>query len=375
MSQQTCRGNGAIGGQRVSIDNKVMSSYSDKEIIALAIVLLQDKGLLAASDIASKRLLVDVIASDGSTRRFWRFALGKTPLCIVVAPLTASEVELKESRSAWCIGRHLYAKGCSVPQLFAWHEESGLLVFDDLGDRRLHSVIVPENGTTDRVRVREQYVEVICKLVHMQIEGAVDFESDWCWDGDCYNKELMLERESGYFLSAFWHGLLQHNMPEGILDECQYLAELAAKAPADYFLHRDFQSRNIMIADGVPKFIDFQGGRLGPLGYDLASLLIDPYTALDYAMQEELEDIYISEMSRYVKLDSSVFRKEFHALALQRNLQIIGAFSFLSQVRGKSFFASYLQPALQVAKYRLEQPNFADFPLFKDMIDHGLTCI
>ncbi|MFT5698143.1 MAG: aminoglycoside/choline kinase family phosphotransferase [Desulforhopalus sp.] len=353
-----------------------MSLFTEKHIVSLVVELLGEKGVLSRGEMHSDRVSVEPISSDGSTRRFWRFSVGAQPLCIVVAPLTTSEAEIKESRSAWYIGTHLFQKGCSVPEIFGWHEDSGMLAFEDLGNERLHGVVVPGNGVaSDLTRIREHYCDVIARLAKMQVEGVLDFDSSWCWDGDCYNQDLMLKRESGYFLDAFWSGLLQQTVPEGIHLECEHLSEIAASAPARYFLHRDFQSRNIMIAGGGSTFIDFQGGRLGPLAYDLASLLIDPYTALSYSLQEEFEEVYMGEITKYIELEPAVFRNEFHALALQRNLQIIGAFSFLSQVRGKSFFSTYLQPALQSARYRLGQPLFADLPIMRKMIDQGLNLL
>lgn len=353
-----------------------MPSYNDTEIITCAVELLRDKGSLSAADTENNRLSVKAIASDGSTRRFWRFSLAGTSLCIVAAPLTTSEPERRESQAAWYIGNHLYQMGCSVPEIYGRHDDSGMLVFEDLGNERLHGLLVPENGNpADPIRVREQYRNVLSRLVHMQVKGAVEFDTDWCWEGRCYNRELMEQKESGYFLHAFWKGVVQQTAPEGIWLEFQHLAQLAAAAPAQYFLHRDFQSRNIMLTMDGPRFIDFQGGRLGPLGYDLASLLIDPYAGLGVSLQEELEDVYIGEIKKQIELDSAAFRREYQALALQRNLQIIGAFSYLSQVRGKVFFRDYLRPALQTAGSRLLQPVFDDLPLLKKMIEQGLHLI
>lgn len=352
-----------------------MSPYNDNKIITLATELLQKAGVLSAGEGQSKNLTVETIASDGSTRRFWRFRISDKPVCIVAAPLATTELELKESRAGYYIGNHLFQKGCAVPEIFGWHEQSGLLVFEDLGDKRLHDVVVPDNSVPDLFLVRDYYSKVITQLVHMQVEGAVAFDADWCWDGGHYNKELMLERESGYFVRAFWADLLGQSIPEGVFTEFDSLAKLASEAASGYFLHRDFQSRNIMITGGEPRFIDFQGGRFGPLGYDLASLLIDPYSSLDSCLQEEFEDIYLKEISQHIVLDSDLFRKEFHVLALQRNLQIIGAFSFLSQVRGKQFFTGFIKPALHLAQQRLAQQLFDDMPLMKKMIDQGITLL
>ena len=353
-----------------------MQTYSEVQIVALAQETLQQQGILTAKDMRSEKFGLERMSSDGSTRRFWRCLVEGYSLCIVAAPLTTTVNECGESKSAWHIGNHLYSKGCAVPQVFGWHEESGMLLFEDLGNQRLHGLVVPENNSKGApCQVEELYTTVVTELARMQIAGVVDFDPDWCWDGGHYNKELMLTRESNYFLNAFWVDFLQQNIPLGVEEEFEVIADFASQAPACYFLHRDFQSRNIMVLDAEPKFIDFQGGRVGPLGYDLASLLIDPYCRLKLSLQENLVDIYLKELSRHMKVDTVRFRTEYNALALQRNLQILGAFAFLTKVREKVFFADYLHPALQSAQVRLEEPMFADLKILKEMIRRALERI
>ncbi|TKB09407.1 aminoglycoside phosphotransferase family protein [Desulforhopalus sp. IMCC35007] len=358
-----------------------MVALSDKYIVGLAAEMLRDKGIISSHTTTAamgrderSALAIVPLASDGSTRRFWRFSLEKKALAIAVAPLTPSETECRESRAAWYIGNHLFKNRCAVPELYGWNEESGLLLFEDLGDQRLHGIVAGEDAAEPE-QVREQYKEVVRQLAAMQVRGGRGFDPSWCWDGGCYDKDVMLKKESGYFLQAFWTDFLGEPVPGGIDEEFVHLAERAAEAPNGYFLHRDFQSRNIMLTDSRPRFIDFQGGRLGPLGYDLASLLIDPYCALSSSLQEDLFDEYLREIKKYIDLDSAVFHEEFTLLALQRNLQIIGAFSFLSRVRRKTFFAKYLKPALEAAEHRMVDPVFSGLPLLKKMVTQGLRCI
>jgi aminoglycoside/choline kinase family phosphotransferase len=358
-----------------------MVALSDKYIVGLAAEMLRDKGIVSSHGTTAVMnsdepgsLTIVPLASDGSTRRFWRFSIAAKALAIAVAPLTPSETECRESRAAWYIGNHLFESKCAVPEIYGWHEESGLLLFEDLGDQRLHGMVVGE-GAAEPTQISEQYKEIVRQLAAMQVRGGKGFDPSWCWDGGCYDKDVMLKKESGYFLQAFWKDLLGEPVPGGIEEEFAYLAECAAKAPAGYFLHRDFQSRNIMITANRPRFIDFQGGRLGPLGYDLASLLIDPYCALSHSLQEELLDEYLNEIKKYIDLKTDRFHEEFKLLALQRNLQIIGAFSFLSRVRRKSFFEKYLKPALETAEYRMVDPVFSGLPLLKKMVTQGLRCM
>jgi aminoglycoside/choline kinase family phosphotransferase len=179
----------------------------------------------------------------------------------------------------------------------------------------------------------------------------------------------MLEKESGYFLQAFCKDLLGiDSIPSGLNDEFTLLAGRASRQPAVYFLHRDFQSRNVMITDGDIRIIDFQGGRLGPLGYDLASLLIDPYVQLPEQVQQDLLEYYAEQLCSY-GLDDLAFLKGYPSLALQRNLQILGAFAFLGFQRQKNFFRQFIQPALLSLHNRLAQPDAKDYPHLRQLTD------
>ena len=353
-----------------------MKVFSDSEIIERAGTLLGDIGILSSAEGRGLHVqgALARIESDGSTRRFWRVGRGDVSLCIIAAPSGAGEAELAESKAAWHIGNHLRAKGVPVPELYGWDGESGLLLYEDLGDVRLHDLIgVTRDEYSSKKPAVDYYHEALARLAAMQLQGAEGFDTAWCWDTPRYDVTLMRERESGYFLRAFWQGIIGEAVPPGVEDEFQEIAVQAAKAPADFFLHRDFQSRNIMILDDRVRFIDFQGGRLGPLGYDLASLLIDPYAALTLAEQEDLLAVYLRVLGAERPGAEEDFMKFYRLLALQRNLQIVGAFSFLYRVRGKVFFAGFIEPSLVALRDRLAE-NFSDgFRLVRRLVDFGLA--
>ena len=200
----------------------------------------------------------------------------------------------------------------------------------------------------------------------MQVRGGPGLEPAWCWDGARYDQELMLGRESGYFVQALCRDYLGLDpVKPDVEREFQALAAAASAAPADFFLHRDFQSRNIMVQGERAGFIDFQAGRLGPLAYDLASLLIDPYAALPGDFQEELLTAYLQGLHRFIPYDHDRFRREFLVLALQRNLQILGAFAFLTRQRQRLFFRRYLRPALDSLQTLLAKPAAAGYPALR----------
>ena len=354
-----------------------ISPLTDSEIVARAGTLLESVGMYSAKEVqfSDAQNCFVKIQSDGSTRRFWRASQKDRSLCIIAAPAGKSDAELAESRATWLIGNHLKNKGVPVPELFGWDSDNGILLFEDLGDLRLHDLAgKPRSSQQKNARpLAEYYREALTCLAVMQIKGAEGFVEEWCWDTPRYDTTLMEERESGYFLRAFWLGVLGEEVPPGVTEEFREIAVQAGKAPADFFLHRDFQSRNIMLSEDRVRFIDFQGGRLGPLGYDVASLLIDPYAGLSLEQQEEFLEFYLKALAPHQTLDMENFSKHYRLLALQRNLQIIGAFSFLYRVKGKVFFADFIKPAVVTLRERLAESFFSGFPQIRALADTGLA--
>ncbi len=324
--------------------------------------------LLGAAGLPCGDAMPDVVAPDGSNRRFWRF-----PGAIAVAPEDGEAVSMAEATAAWKIGRHLAAQGCAVPQIYGFDEQSGLLVMEDVGKSSLYLLVQQLKEQGDISGIRSLYLQVIEALVELQFLGKKGFLTEWCWESPVYDRELMLQKESGYFLSAWWQSLLGHDAPAGIEEEFTTLAERATQAPASFFLHRDCQSRNIFFMDNKPKFIDFQGGRLGPLGYDLASLLMDPYVGFSADMQEELLTCYLQLLRGYdSEISEERFRFWYADIALHRNLQIIGAFAFLSHQRQKTFFAQFIEPSVILLRQRLTASQFSQFAALQKMADINL---
>lgn len=345
---------------------------SEKETKNIIVIhnLLREAGM---SNGSGQGLCLDSIAGDGSSRKFWRIMEGNQGLCLAVAPPCPDGPGLAEARAAHFIGLHLLEQGLNVPDQYGWDAASGVLLFQDLGDVKLHDVVLEAKKSKDwQGQILPTYTKVVQDLAVMQVHGAQGFDTDWCWDGVRYDKALMLDRESGYFLRAFWKNYLGKEEPGGIVEEFTYIAERASLISADYFLHRDFQSRNIMLHQDVPCVIDFQGGRLGPLAYDLASLLIDPYVDLPFALQEELVGLYLDALEDMQDVNRRLFVEEYLLLALQRNLQIVGAFSFLTKGQGKLFFRQFLRPALLSLSGLLECEVFAELLVLKKMVGDAL---
>lgn len=357
-----------------------MKQKIKREFVSTVTSMLMNSGIISAHEAQdnSSDLRFSRLTGDGSSREFFRISLRDKILCLAVAPGGDGEKKRAEARSARLIGCHLHRCGVPVPVQYGYHEEHGIILFEDLGDTKLHDIVQRLQGSSqvlDVEMIRPWYRQVLENLVVMQVKAVVAFDPGWCWDGERYDFKVMLEKESGYFLRSFWQDLLNSPVVNGIEEEFVELARICEQAPPLYFLHRDFQSRNIMIKDDRVRFIDFQGGRLGPLQYDLASLLIDPYIRLPQDFQEELFDYYLNCIVTEAEVDVKQIQSLYDYLAVQRNLQIIGAFSFLSLKRHKRFFRQFIGPALVTLNDRLSRARFDNFPILRKTAASSLNML
>ena len=336
-------------------------NFMDKNFIQQACQLLSISG----EDWSEDKIHITPLTPDGSLRRFCRMQHQNGRKAVAIAPPPDDATVLREAISGWHIGRHLLTCKAPVPELYGFDEQSGLLICEDLGNQRLHDLVQQGKKTE---QVMHLYRQTVTELARMQVQGCAGFDVAWCWDTPQYDRTLMMERESGYFLQALCQNFLQLDIDkEKITLDFKVLAGKVSQAQASFFLHRDFQSRNIMVHQDQVYFIDYQAGRLGPLAYDLASLLIDPYAALSASMQEELLDHYFIALTSLLPYDREQFQQEYLVLALQRNLQILGAFAFLSQQRKKPFFRQYLAPALKSLQTLLAKTASAEYAYLKKM--------
>ncbi len=331
-----------------------------KYLVQVACEILNKRGV----DTGSGHPVITLLAGDGSQREFYRLCFENDLSFILITPTEGQKQGMAEALSSWSIGNHLYHRGVPVPELLGFNSNIGLIVSEDMGDVRLYEYIHgPHQDENSQFAV---YRKIVRKLVRMQINGREGFDTSWCWQSGHYDRLLMLEKETGYFHEALVNDFMGLETHDSTLEtEFKDLADQASKAPSGFFLHRDFQSRNIMLKEGVIRFIDYQGGRLGPLGYDLASLLIDPYVGLPEKMQEMLIDEYVMELKKNISYDIDQFRQEFIYLSLQRNLQMLGAFAFLSKQRNKSFFRQYIPPALNSLQSLLAKPLLQKYSALK----------
>jgi aminoglycoside/choline kinase family phosphotransferase/dTDP-glucose pyrophosphorylase len=338
------------------------------------------------------------LAGDGSARRWYRVTAEDRSAILVDHGIRQTPESVEEVDAFIAIGRHLKKAGAPAPEILAADAFAGLVAVSDLGDTHLRDLvhdsvnlrIRPEarslpsspplakgdSGGFDRftnlnrtdpvhahtgdwTAVIPLYKTVIDRLVHMSRAGAEGFDPAWAYETASYDRYVILERECRYFVDAFANGYLGAVVDfEECLPDFEAVAEGALAHAVWGFMHRDFQSANIMVKDGEPFFIDFQGGRMGPIQYDLASLLIDPYVAMPRSVQSHLLNHCIDVLGREIPVDRSAFLHSFHYCALSRNLQILGAYGHLTVVQGKTRFAEFIPHAFERLCQRLSQPFF-----------------
>ena len=304
----------------------------------------------AVPEIGEGILAWSELKGDGSDRTWHRVSLGKTSV-IMVDHGPPPEDRTCEADSFVDIGQHLLNKGVPVPHIYGYDRPAGLVALEDLGDLHLQTVV---RRTGDQVELLAHYKAVIDLLVHMAIEGAKGFNLAFTYQTPYYDRHLILEKEARYFVTAFlneYKGLRTDF--EKLEEDFELLAKRALETGPVGFLHRDFQSRNMLVRNEKYYVIDFQGGRLGPLPYDLASLLIDPYVELPEDIQQDLLAYYLDRLSGSAPVDRQNFLRAYKYCAINRNLQILGAFGFLSRVKGKTDFEAYIPAALASLKIRL----------------------
>jgi aminoglycoside/choline kinase family phosphotransferase len=300
------------------------------------------------------------LAGDGSDRKWYRLAANQKTLVMADHGIRTGEADRAEVDAFVDIGRFLYETDAPVPRILAFDRMAGLVILEDLGDENLQTVAA---RSRDEAALADCYRRVIDELIKMALTAGDTFQTAWTYQSAAYDREMILDKECAYFVTAFLKGYLGwHVAYEGVAPEFERIARGALENALQGFMHRDFQARNILIRNNRCYFIDFQGGRRGPLQYDLASLLIDPYVQLSEKIQHGLLDYAGDQLQRRNAVDVKQFKAGYRYCALTRNLQILGAFGYLSKVKGKSQFETYIRPAVLTLRRNLACIEDAQIP-------------
>jgi aminoglycoside/choline kinase family phosphotransferase len=250
--------------------------------------------------------------------------------------------------------RHFRGHGLPVPEIYAEDLSQGAYLEEDLGDTTLFDYLsntrVGENVSRQAVEAYRKVVEV---LPRFQIEAGRDLNYEVCYPRTIFDGQS-IAWDLNYFKYYFLR-LAGIPFNEQLLeDDFNRLTKFLLSADLNYFLYRDFQSRNIMLCDGDPFFLDYQGGRKGALQYDIASLLYDAKADLPPELRQQLLDRYIDRLADFIDLEREVFMHHYYAYVYVRIMQAMGAYGFRGFYERKAHFLQSVPYALNNLRWLLQ---------------------
>jgi len=250
--------------------------------------------------------------------------------------------------------RHFRRHGLPVPEIYGEDLSHGAYLEEDLGDTTLFEFLSTHRaGDTISPQAIEAYRKVLAVLPRFQIEAGRDLNYKVCYPRASFDRQS-IAWDLNYFKYYF---LKLAGVPfneQALEDDFGRLTKFLLSASRDYFLYRDFQSRNIMLRDGHPFFLDYQGGRKGALQYDVASLLYDAKADLPPELRQQLLDHYIDQVAGFIKLEREVFLQHYYAYVYVRILQALGAYGFRGFYERKAHFLQSVPYALKNLRWLLQ---------------------
>ena len=273
---------------------------------------------------------IESLPRSGSNRRYFRLT-GKEKTAIATW-----NNDLKENRAFLGFSQHFKKQGISVPSIYAISEDGKIYLQEDLGQQSLYQLL-PARGENFGEDLQLIYAKVIRQLAHAQINGAKGLDFSLCYPRGTFDRQSMmwdLHSFKYYFLK-----LADVTFDEQLLEnDFHALVNYLQKADDDYFMFRDFQSRNIMLQGEQIAFIDYQGGRKGALQYDLASLLYQAKANIPQAIRTSLLEVYLEELESLIPVDRNQFKAFYEGFILIRTLQVMSAYGLRGLHERKEHF-------------------------------------
>jgi aminoglycoside/choline kinase family phosphotransferase len=283
----------------------------------------------------------------GSGRNIIRLSNGKVSAIGILYNVREENVAFLE------FSRHFWRHGLPVPEIYAEDLDRGAYLEEDLGDTTLFEFLSKHRtGENIAPDVVEAYRKVVTVLPRFQIEAGRDLNYKICYPRASFDRQS-IAWDLNYFKYYF---LRLAGIPfneQAMEDDFDSLTNFLLSARSDFFLYRDFQSRNIMLKNGQPFFLDYQGGRKGALQYDIASLLYDAKADLPPELRQQLLDLYVEKVSGFIDFDREAFLRHYYAYVYARILQALGAYGFRGFYERKAHFLQSVPYALKNLRWLL----------------------
>jgi len=287
------------------------------------------------------------LRGDASGRRLFRLTAASRTAIGVLNP------DARENRAFLELSRHFGRCGLPVPAIYAEDLDRGAYLEEDLGDTTLFQFLT-ENRAPGGLseETLDLYRKVIELLPRFQIEAGRTLNYAVCYPRSSFDRQSMLW-DLNYFKYYFLRLAKIPFSEQALEEDFERLADFLLQAERRFFLYRDFQSRNIMVRDGGPFFIDYQGGRRGALQYDVASLLFDAKADLPLEVRDELVERYLAAASRLEPMDRDAFLTYYPGFVHIRIMQAMGAYGLRGFYERKQHFLASIPYAIRNLEYLL----------------------
>lgn len=303
---------------------------------------------------------IDELPSSGSNRRYYRIHGNPTVIGVIG---TCKE----ENRAFIYLARHFEQQDLNVPRILAVSDNEMCYLQYDLGDEILFNTI--EKGRLTKsfsAQEKELLSKTIRLLPDIQFKGAVGMDFSLCFPASQFDVRSIMW-DLNYFKYCFLKAVGLEFDENRLEDDFQAMAEVLMRSQSSTFMYRDFQSRNVMIKDGEPWFIDFQGGRKGPFYYDVASFLWQAKAGFPQSLRDELIKEYIEALRKYKPVDESYFKEQLRHFVLFRTLQVLGAYGFRGYFEKKPHFMQSVPYAIENLRDLLTE-DFPEYPYLSGLL-------
>ncbi|MGD0990058.1 MAG: RNase adapter RapZ [Candidatus Sulfotelmatobacter sp.] len=261
---------------------------------------------------------------------------------------------VREENAAFLeFSKHFLGHGLPVPEIYAEDLDAGAYLEEDFGDVTLFEFLSSHReGEKIAPAAVEAYRKVVGVLPRFQVEAGRDLDYSVCYPRGSFDRQS-ITWDLNYFKYYFLRLAGISFNEQALEDDFESLTNFLLSADRDYFMYRDFQSRNIMLHAGEPFFLDYQGGRKGALQYDIASLLYDAKADLPPELRLQLLDLYVERLGDFIRVDREVFLHHFYAYVYVRILQALGAYGFRGFYERKGHFLQSVPYAMKNVRWLL----------------------
>lgn len=283
----------------------------------------------------------------GSGRRIIRFAGGEHSAIGILYGVREENIAFLE------FSRHFRRRGLPVPEIYGDDLAHGAYLEQDLGDITLFEFLSKNRAGADIApQVIQAYREVVALLPRFQVDAGRDLNYRFSYPRARFDRQS-IAWDLNYFKYYFLRLAGIPFSEQALETDFGRLTRFLLEPEREYFLYRDFQSRNIMLPDGKPFFLDYQGGRRGALQYDIASLLYDAKADLPPELRQQLLDHYLDTLTGFIELKREAFMHYYYAYVYVRIMQALGAYGFRGFYERKPHFLQSVPYALKNIRWLL----------------------